>query len=135
MKILTASYVYKHKVRASLSIAMLIGGLITACAQDVFVLGGAGTTPVPPIVYQPPVVTGQPAYQPACQQVAVAVPFCAPAVYATPCASTYYNPNVIYVGGRGSYGPGYYNYGYYDRPNVIYFGRRQAYREGYNFGR
>jgi hypothetical protein len=120
-------------VKASLAIAMLIGGLMTASAQDVFVLGGAGTTPVPPIVYQPPVVTGQPAYQPAYQPVAVAVPVCAQAVYPAPCASTYYNPNVIYVGGTCS--PGYYDYGYYSSPNVIYFGRRQAYREGYSFGR
>jgi len=109
---------------------MLIGGLMTACAQDVFVLGGAGSTPVPPIVYQPPVVTGQPVYQP----VVAAVPVCAPAVYAAPCASTYYNPNVIYVGGPGTCSPSYYDYRYYSNPNVIYFGRRQAYREGYSFG-
>ena len=109
---------------------MLIGGLMTASAQDVFVLGGAGTTPIPPIVYQPPVVTGQPTYQP----VATPVPVCAQAVYTVPCASTYYNPNVIYVGGPGTCSPGYYDYRYYSSPNVIYFGRRQAYREGYSFG-
>jgi hypothetical protein len=108
---------------------MLIGGLMTAGAQDVFVLGGAGTTPVPPIVYQPPVVTSQPGYQPV-----ATVPVCAPAVYAAPCASTYYNPNVIYVGGPGTCSPSYYDYRYYSNPNVIYFGRRQAYREGYSFG-
>jgi hypothetical protein len=109
---------------------MLIGGLMTADAQDVFVLGGAGTTPVPPIVYQPPIVTGQPAYQP----IATAVPACASAVYTAPCASTFYNPNVIYVGGPGTCSPSYYDYRYYSNPNVIYFGRRQAYREGYSFG-
>ena len=106
---------------------MLMGGLMAACAQDVFVLGGAGTTPVPPIVYQPPVVTGETA----CQPVAT---HCARPVYADPYASTYYNPNVIYVGGPGTCSPSYYDYRYYSHPNVIYFGRRQAYREGYSFG-
>jgi hypothetical protein len=65
---------------------MLIGGLIAAGAQDVFVLGGAGTTPVPPIVYQPPVVNDGSAamYQPA----VAAVPVYAMPVYpvATACA-------------------------------------------------
>jgi hypothetical protein len=46
---------------------------------------------------------------------------------------SYYNPNVIYVGGPGACSPSYYDYRYY-QPNVIYFGRRQAYREGYSFG-
>ena len=113
---------------------MLIGGLTTACAQDVFVLGGVGTTPVPPIVYQPPVVNDGSAamYQPA----VAAIPVCAAPVYpvATACASRYYNPNVVYVGGPGTCGPSYYDYRYYSSPNVIYFGRRQAYREGYSFG-
>ena len=122
------------------AVVVLAGGLGAVCAQDVFVLGGAGTTPVPPIVYQPPVVNNGSAvaYQPAVAAVPVAVPVCATPVYpaATACASSYYyNPNVIYVGGPGSCGPSYYDYRYYDRPNVIYFGRRQAYREGYNFGR
>jgi hypothetical protein len=120
-------------VKTPLAIAILLGGLITASAQDVFVLGGQGTTPIPPIVYQPPIVTGEPTvtYQP----VVAAVPVYAAPVYAAPapCASTYYNPNVIYVGGPGTCGPNYYGYGGYSAPNVIYFGRRQAYREGYSF--
>ena len=118
-------------MKTGLAVALLIGTLAIAAAQDVFVLGGQGTTPIPPIVYQPPVWNSEPAvtYQP----VVAAVPVCAVPVYTAPpaCASTYYNPNVIYVGGSGSYGPSYYGYGY--SPNVIYFGRRQAYREGYYF--
>jgi hypothetical protein len=112
---------------------VLIGGLMTAYGQDVFVLGGAGTTPIPPIVYQPPIVMGEPVvtYQP----VVAAVPVYATPVYAAPapCASTYHNPNVIYVGGPGTCGPNSCDYPRYSTPNVIYFGRTQAYRHGYNF--
>ena len=120
-------------MKTILAAVALMGGLAGAFAQDVFILGGAGTTPVPPIVYQPPVVAGDSAvtYQP----VLAAVP-----VYATPayptmpaCTSTYYSPNVIYVGSPGSCG-NYYNYSRCYSPNVIYFGRDQAYRHGYNFG-
>ena len=122
-------------MKTAFAVALLLGILAAASAQDVFVLGGQGTTPIPPIVYQPPVVTGEPAvsYQP----VVAAVPVYAAPMYAAaaPCPSTYYNPNVIYVGGPGTCGPNYYGCGYggYSAPNVIYFGRRQAYRDGYNF--
>lgn len=120
-------------MKTGLAVALLIGTFATAPAQDVFVLGGQGTTPIPPIVYQPPIFTAEPvvSYQP----VVAAVPVCAVPAYAAPpaCASTFYNPNVVYVGGSGSCGPNYYGYGGYCTPNVIYFGRRQAYREGYNF--
>jgi hypothetical protein len=120
-------------MKTTFAVMVLMGGLTATFAQDVFVLGGPGTTPVPAIVYQPPVVTGDPvvAYQP----VLAAVPVYSTPVYAaTPCASTYYNPNVIYVGGPGSCGPNYYNHSRYASPNVIYFGGAQAYRHGYNFG-
>ena len=113
---------------------MLAASLVTALGQDVFVLGGAGTTPVPPIVYQPPVVVDPyaVAYQPV-QPVLALVPaaYTTPVYPATPCASSYYSPNVIYIGGPGAYN------NYYQpcsTPNVIYFGRGQAYREGYSFG-
>jgi hypothetical protein len=115
------------------AVVVLVGGIGVGFGQDVFVLGGPGTTPVPPIIYQPPVVAdGAASYQPA----VAAVPVYAMPVYpaASSCASTYYNPNVIYVGGPGSCGPNYYRYPRYSTPNVIYFGREQAYREGYNFG-
>jgi hypothetical protein len=123
-----------------MSLVALGAGLVAVSAQDVFVLGGPGSAPVPPIVYQPPVVNGGQAYQ-AAQPLVAAIPvaYAAPA-YATPCHSGYYNynPNVIYIGGPGSCGPNYYGYGNYDygrcaSPNVIYFGREQAYRHGYNF--
>ena len=120
-------------MKTCLVVAFLIGGVTAGFAQDVFVLGGPGTTSVPPIVYQPPVVNDGSAvsYQP----LVAAIPVYATPVYSAPaCASTYYNPNVIYVGGPGSCGPNYYGYSRYHSPNVIYFGRNQAYREGYNFG-
>jgi len=121
-------------MKTILAAAFLIGGLAAVCAQDVFVLGGPGTTPVPPIVYQPPVVND--GYTATYQPTVTAIPIYAATVYpvASACASTYYNPNVIYVGGPGSCGPNYYGYSRYCSPNVIYFGRGQAYREGYNFG-
>lgn len=116
------------------SVAILGFGLTALCAQDVFVLGGPGSTPVPPIVYQPPVVTGAyPTYRKSCPPVA-AVPVYATPAYTAPYYANYYrDPNVIYIGGPGSCGPRYYDYAPCSTPNVIYFGREQAYRHGYNF--
>lgn len=134
-------------MKTACAVMVLVGGLTATFAQDVFVLGGPGSTPVPPVVYQPPVVTGQPpiAYQPAIvyQPVVAAVPVVPVYGAAVPCAPNYYNgyynqggyynPNVLYVGGPGSCGPEYYRYSQC-APNVIYFGRGQAYRQGYSFG-
>ena len=119
-------------MKTLLPAAILGVGLMAVYAQDVFVLGGPGSTPVPPIIYQPPVVTGAPAL---CYNTIPAAPRCAttPAYMAPYYASYYSNPNVIYVGGPGSCGPRYYDYPSYSTPNVIYFGREQAYRHGYNF--
>jgi hypothetical protein len=127
-------------MKTALSLAILGAGLIAVSGQDVFVLGGPGTTTVPPIVYQPPVVNvPAPAYQPV-QTVVAAVPVVpvAPAYagYSYPAysySSGYYNPNVMYIGGPGTCGPTYYDYAPCSSPNVIYFGRTQSYREGYHF--
>jgi hypothetical protein len=117
--------------------AVFAATLGTTFGQDVFVLGGPGTTPVPAIVYQPPIVADASAvaYQPVQPVLAVVPVAYATPVYpaATPCASQYYSPNVIYIGSPGTCGPNYYNYQPCSNPNVIYFGRGQAYREGYNF--
>lgn len=119
-------------MKAICAVVVLAGGVGLGLGQNVFVLGGPGTTAVPPIVYQPPVVNGPaPAYQAPVPVVPVVTP-AYPVV--SGCASTYYNPNVIYIGGPGSCGPNYYHYPRYSTPNVIFFGRGQAYREGYNFG-
>jgi len=115
----------------TLMAAILGASLMAVYAQDVFVLGGPGSTPVPPIVYQPPIVTGAAA---PCYNTIPVAPHCAttPAYMAPYYASYYSNPNVIYVG-RESCGPSYYDYPSCSTPNVIYFGREQAYRHGYNF--
>src|SRR5688572_6272105 len=117
-------------MKALTSAAILGASLMAIYAQDVFVLGGPGSTPVPPIVYQPPIVTGAPTYY-------TAIPVasrCATPAYAAPYYASYYrDPNVIYIGGPGSCGPRYYDYPPCSTPNVIYFGREQAYRHGYNF--
>lgn len=120
----------------TLMAAVFLGAsLIAVCAQDVFVLGGPGSSPVPPIVYQPPVVTGAPAttYQAYYPVHIPAAPICG--AYASPTYSGYYSsdPNVIYIGGPGTCGPNYYHSPRYSSPNVIYFGHEQAYRHGYNF--
>jgi hypothetical protein len=132
----------ENDMKNLMSLAILGAGLMAVSAQDVFVLGGPGSTPVPPIVYQPPVVTGAPSYAgyAACQPVVAAVPvssLCG--AYSPSCYPRYsgyynnYNPNVIYIGGPGSCGPNYYDYGRCSTPNVIHFGREQAYRQGYSF--
>ena len=151
-------------MKTLMSLVVLSAGL-NLSAQDVFVLGGPGSSPVPPIVYQPPLVGGAQTYQ-AIQPTIAAIPVAAvpvqpvvaaipvqpvvaavpvTPVYATPAYSPpcysysgysgYYNydPNVIYIGGPGSCGPNYYDYGRCSTPNVIYFGREQAHRQGYNF--
>jgi hypothetical protein len=119
-------------MKTLMAAAILGASLMAVHAQDVFVLGGPGSTPVPPIVYQPPVVTGPPV---ATYYSALPVaPHCATRDYMAPYYSSYYsNPNVIYVGSPGTCGPRYYDYPPCSTPNVIYFGREQAYRHGYNF--
>jgi hypothetical protein len=139
LKKITPAFVHRteNDMKTLMAMAILGAGSMAVSAQDVFVLGGPGSTPVPPIVYQPPVVTGASAY-PVCQSVVAAVPvtpYCG--AYSQPHRySGYYNsynPNVIYIGGPGTCGPNYYDYGRCSTPNVIYFGREQAYRHGYNF--
>ena len=118
-------------MKTLVSAAILGASPMAVYAQDVFVLGGPGSTPVPPIVYQPPVVTGAPA---PCYNTIPVAAHCATPTYMAPYYASYYsNPNVIYVGGPRSCGPGYYDYPSCSTPNVIYFGREQAYRHGYNF--
>jgi len=119
-------------MKTLMSAAILGASLMAVYAQDVFVLGGPGSTPVPPIVYQPPVVTGAPA---PCYTTISVAPRCATTTaYMAPYYASYYsNPNVIYVGSPGTCGPRYYDYPSCSTPNVIYFGREQAYRHGYNF--
>jgi hypothetical protein len=130
----------ENDMKTLMPLVILGAGLMAVSAQDVFVLGGPGSTPVPPIVYQPPVVTGAPAYHtyPAVLAAVPVTPFCG--AYSSPGYSGYsgaygygYNPNVIYIGGPGTCGPNYYDYGRCSTPNVIHFGREQAYRQGYNF--
>ena len=119
-------------MKTLMSTAILGASLMAVYAQDVFVLGGPGSTPVPPIVYQPPVVTGAPA--PCYTSIPVAPRCATPASYMAPYYASYYSdPNVIYVGGPRTCGQRYYDYPSCSTPNVIYFGREQAYRQGYNF--
>ncbi|MCI0748036.1 MAG: hypothetical protein L0Y58_21730, partial [Verrucomicrobia subdivision 3 bacterium] len=81
---------------------------ISGSAQDVFVLGGPGTTPVPPIVYQPPIYAGNSAatYQP----VEPVAPVYASSVYST----SVYPTAPCYSYNSGYYNSGYYNSGYYN---------------------
>lgn len=122
-------------MKTLISAAILGACVMAAGAQDVFILGGPGSTPVPPIVYQPPIVTGAPAYytQPVVAAVQI-IPICATPAYTAPYYASYYsNPNVTYIGGPGSCGPRYYDSPKCSTWNIIYFGREQAYRQGYHF--
>jgi hypothetical protein len=120
--------VYSHgdAMKTLVALGVLVGGLAAAPAQDVFVLGGPGSTPVPPIVYQPPIVTGAyPVVQPV--MAVPVVPVC-PTAYVPPCNYNYYDYRA------SACSPGYYDYYPSYSPSVLApFGREQAYRHGYRF--
>jgi hypothetical protein len=122
-------------MKTMISVAVLGASLMAVFAQDVFVIGGPGSTPVPPIVYQPPIVTGVPAVTYHVPAASVCGAYAAPPYsgHYNYSHHSHYNPNVIYIGGPGTCGPTYYDYPRCSTPNVIYFGREQAYRQGYNF--
>ena len=81
----------ENDMKTLMSLVALGAGLMAVSAQDVFVLGGPGSAPVPPIVYQPPIVNGGQTYQ-TVQPVLAAIPvvpvYATPA-YAAPCYSGY----------------------------------------------